>query len=691
MLPKRRQRQQPSGRSADPPSPGATLSAAGPSPSPTPQDETTTIDGGTIVSPSSSSSSSKKKKKLFSLFGGGSKKTDAAMNGLRKGQSSSNPDDAQMKAVAVRDEPTAMSLMTDGEPVVASGAGGGRVGGKRRSRLLPPNIPDFIRETSSMSLGSESDGCGSMSMSSKPSVSSSSRGGWSSSFASRGSTQRSGGSSYRTASTGTSNTISTAASIMSSRGPVIASTESHHKKVHAELGLQESDLLQILKETIPNFYRKQQQAELLREQSSSYSNSYGDSDFDDTAVGCGSSQGTGGFFTSTMEFHINDKEMEREMVLERSQWHAMNIAAKRGRKQAGSSTSIGRHRYGTASNIVRPERWPRDELDDLENILQTFLDATMMPSTMAKAHEDPRGPYNTNHSSTTDGAFSDDASLAPLALAQVHTTLGLLRQATGGPERSIDNLRKALWIHQRSTMTGVAPGNAGNSKTVAASAEPSQSQRFLDVGKACHRLAMSYARLIRPIRMVNPPPKRNQSAIPGIVLSSTSSVPSPSSSSPAPRRQDRRAKSVGGTPALMYSTSDGGDHARGATEVDRDFQQQLLQRPDEARSSCKSLLQAAIENYESAGLTLRQSSTLLVVACATLERYVEEERREIERLENESWEKAIVGARKTWSTLPSLPILPIDEQNSHGSSSQSGPLFVGRSSIASQSTGTARR
>ena len=632
---------------------------------------------------------------MFSLFGGGgSKKTDAASKkGPRGGgESSTKPDsDAQMKAVADRDggpTTTTMSLMTEGEPVVASGAGGGRIGGKRRSRLLPPNIPDFIRETSSMSLGSGSEGSGSMSMSSKPSVSSSSRGGWSSSFASRGSTQRSGGSSYRTTSTGTSNTMSTAASIMSSRGPVIASTESHYKKVQAELGLQQSDLLQILKETIPNFYRKQQQVELLREQSSSYSNT----DFDDTAVGCGSSQGSGGFFTSTMEFHINDKEMEREMVLERSQWHTMNIAAKRGRKQAAGSTSIGRNHYGTASNIVRPEHWPRDELDDLENILQTFLDATMMPSTTAMAHEDSRGSYTTGHSSSAAGVFSDDASLDPLALAQVHTTLGLLRQATGGPERSIDNLRKALWIHQRSSITGAAPGTAGNSNTVAAAvADPSQSKRLLEVGKACHRLAMSYARLIRPIRMGNPPPKKNQSAIPGIVLSSSSSVPSPSLSSPTSHRQKLRAKSVGGTPAAVYSTIEGSDHGRGATDVDRDFQQQLLQRPDEARSSCKSLLQAAIENYEGAGLTLKQSSTLLVVACATLEHYVEEERRELERLENESWEKALVGARQTWSRLPSLPILPIDEQNSHGSSSQSGPLFVGRSSVASQSTGTERR
>eukprot|EP00529_Nitzschia_sp_RCC80_P041839 CAMPEP_0113503178 /NCGR_PEP_ID=MMETSP0014_2-20120614/34003_1 /TAXON_ID=2857 /ORGANISM="Nitzschia sp." /LENGTH=661 /DNA_ID=CAMNT_0000398123 /DNA_START=620 /DNA_END=2605 /DNA_ORIENTATION=+ /assembly_acc=CAM_ASM_000159 len=652
-----------------------------------PHDErTTSIDGDIIVSPSSTSSS-KKKKKMFSLFGGGSNKSSTAKKGPR-GQSSKP---GQQKEVA--DGPTPIAAMAEAEVVVASGAGGGRVGGRRRSKLLPPNIPNLIRETSSMSIGSGSEGSRCMSMSSNPSVavSSSSPGGWSSSFTSRGSTQRSGGSS----STATSNTMSTAASIMSNRGPAIASSESQHKKIQAELGLQESDLLYILKETIPKFYEKQQQVELHLEQSSN-SNSYGDYDFDDTAVGCGSSQGTGGFFTSTMEFHINDKEMEREMVLERSQWHAMNIAMNRGRRQASGSTGSGRHHYGANSNIVRPEHWPRDELDDLENILQTFLDATMMPTPLARA--DSGGSYSNNGSNhtSTDVTFSDDTSLTPLALAQVHTTLGLLRQATGGPERSIDNLRKALWIHQRSTVTVPAPGTAGNSNTTAAvaAADPSQSQRLLEIGKACHRLAMSYARMIRPMTMMRAPPlRKDQSSIPGIVVSS-SSIPSPSSSSPTFHRQKMQNNSFGRTPAAMSSTSSGNDHGRAATEVDSGrHQQQHQQHPDTARSSCKSLLQAAIGNYESAGLTLRQSSTLLVVACATLQHYVDEERRELERLgaERVSRMESIVSARQTWSSLPSLPILPIDEQNSHGSSSQSGPLFAGPSSTASHSTGTERR
>jgi hypothetical protein len=292
---------------------------------------------------------------------------------------------------------------------------------------------------------------------------------------------------------------------------------------------------------------------------------------------------------------------------------------------------------------------------------------TTMTSPFGSSGSTSRSMYGNNKTRNINPVVTDDyastITLTPSALAQVHTTLGLIRQATGGPGRSITNLQKALWIHQRAVTaaaaaaTVVAGTGTGNNRRTFDTSSSSSSSLF-ELGKACHRLALAYGKMIRPIRA-------------GLGT------------------KNHRTASTGG--GMDYSSTTTSPVTTATTVI-----------TDEARSSCKSLLQAAIDHYEratgnnsssnnnrSSSSSLSSSSissssqvALMTAAVEMLRYYTDEERREIQRAEAERTARRMLyltGSKEQWSSLPTLPIITIDEHSqSHGSSSQSqsGPVVT---------------
>lgn len=216
------------------------------------------------------------------------------------------------------------------------------------------------------------------------------------------------------------------------------SEELQAQNVHAILGLQANDIVSLLHDSVPTYY------------SGCKHDNGGDNNEDD---GGGAS----------------------ELLLDLCQCHVSNITARRG-----------------VYSSARPNFWPREDLEDMANILQSFLfyygEVTTVSSLLRSSPSSRLAPVNNNNKSDNAASFAATVNLPPCLLAKVHTTLGLLRQATWGPMSAIENLQKALWIRTKTTSPPPPPRGSSSSSSYASSSCFAPQE----VGMAAHRLALAY-------------------------------------------------------------------------------------------------------------------------------------------------------------------------------------------------------